>query len=386
MTGPSRVETGARALGTDIFQAHSRFFIAWAYAAIAALAINNVLIHTVTTPSNTLLKTGIRAAVIFCAILIIYFFRLEIPIIALYGALICAALMLLRENTDQLSCLYILVIFPTLWLIPPRALARAAVVCSYASFGLIIALLVTGVTANEVLEYRQRQTFGTDGIPFLMNIVYGAAALSIYYAIRYELKSRYFVTVICVAYTYYFYVNSDGRGGLYFLLLFVALAFTMPIIIRNPGLSALIALLPIILLGAAFWLSLQAKDASLNSLLSYRPERYSSFMNSISTGDLLFGQSVKESDRIKSLDNSYLHLLIGLSLPIFILVCGTWARATHSMALKRRPTELAFICATAAYGFSESILLRTENVFILFFWVLILQFSASANSKSSGSG
>ena len=215
-----------------------------------------------------------------------------------------------------------------------------------------------------------------------MNVVFGAAALSILYAYKYRLELRHLICALSLGATFYFYGATDGRGGFYFLLLFVALAILLPALLHYPGFSLILISLPVILLGATFWIASQAGNKQLNDTLSFRPIIYRNFIESFSTPDLLLSASVKQFDAIRSIDNSYLHLLIGLGLPVFAFICILWGFAMRELMRTGRTLEIAFLCTTAGYGYSESILLRMENVFVIFFWLLILR-SALAGSSDT---
>lgn len=361
-----------------------RWLTAGVNVALIAISVNAVLIQTVATEESPL-KNVIRVATLGLAVLLIAIGRARIPVVIFLASMTSLILMLGSSNPDQLSLLYVLILAPLLWSIPERSLDRAALLASIIGFGLIFLLLGAGVTQNTVQEFRNRATFGVDSVPFFMNVIYGVAALLIYYGFKYQLRTRWLVAAASVAVTYFFYVQTDGRGGFYAILTFVALCIAIPLVAWYPGVSVALAAIPVVFIGVFFWLAEQSQSAWWNGLLSYRPVIFSHYLDSLESTDIIFSASVKANTTVTNVDQSFIHLLVGTGILLFAFFCVTWAVAMVRLVADRRYLDIAFVISTAIYGLSESILLRIENVFIILTWLILLR-AAWMPPRPAGAG
>lgn len=365
---------------------NERGMTVWVNIALLMIAVNAVLIQTI-VPEESSLKNIIRVVVLVVTVGLLYLRRAIVPVWLIILVIISVSLMLIAGNTDQLSIVFVLLLIPALWSIPERALDAAAVRAALLSFGLVFVFLAAGVTQNEILVSsttlvtdRERFTFGTNGVPFFMNIAYSAAVLAIYYAFRWRMRTRWVIAAVAVAAMYFYYTQTNGRGGFFALLLFCALALIMPFAIRFTAARVLLALQPVIYLGIALWIGSQQGNLALNETLSYRPRYYGAFLDSVAPLDLLWSETVKQTDVVLTVDNSYLHLLVGGGLIIFVAFSIVFAVSMMKMSRRGMALEIAFVTAALAYAVSESILLRIENVFIIYTWYLILRNALPAAS------
>ncbi|KAF2419633.1 hypothetical protein [Microbacterium sp. B35-30] len=354
---------------------------AWVNVALLAIAVNAVLIQTI-VPEDSPLRNVVRVGVLAITVAALYLRRAIVPVWMVILALLSFSLLLIAGNTDQLSIVFVLLLIPALWSIPELALGKAAVRAALLSFILVFVFLATGVTQNEVLVSstalvmdRERWTFGTDGVPFFMNIAYSAAAVLIYFAFRWNTRSRWVVAAGALAAMFYYYTQTNGRGGLVALLIFCGLAIVMPLAIRSKIVRVLLAIQPAIYLAISLWIASQRYVLSLNETLSYRPSLYGAFLESVQPLDLLWSETVKQTSTVSTVDNSYLHLLVGGGIVIFVAFSVIFAASMMNMSSRGMTLELAFVTASMAYAVSESILLRVENIFIVYTWYLILRYA-----------
>ncbi len=373
--------------GADLLNKRSllsaRAMSAWANVALILIAVNAVLIQTIVTEDSPL-KTIVRVAVLGITIVVLTLHRTVIPIWLFYFASASGILMALTLNTDHLSLIFVLLLVPALWSAPERSLDAAAARASVLSLALVFVLLFAGITTNTILvsstEFvtdRERFTFGTNGVPFFMNIAYGAAALAIFYSFKWQLRSRWVVAIAGVGLTYYFFTQTNGRGGFLALLLFCALAVVMPFLAKLTLFRLILAAQPVLYLGAALWIAGQRNNLQLNEFLSYRPRLYGDFMATIQPREIVLSTTVKQTDVVATVDNSYLHLLVGGGIILFAIFSVVFASSMMKMSRRGLYLELAFVASAMAYAMSESILLRIENIFIIYTWYLILRHAVS---------
>jgi hypothetical protein len=344
--------------------------------ALLALAVNAVLIQTVVPDEDSPLKNLVRAAVLGVVAVTIALNGIRIPPVLVITVIVSSLLLITRSNPDQLSYVFVLVFVVLLGALPPRRVYGGAAFASLAALGLIFAFLLIGLTQNEVLEVRQRATYGTQGVPFFLNVVYGAAVLSILYVGLYRRRWLLAVTALAVGGSTYFYQQTDGRGGYFSVLGFVALMVVMPHLARIRFAVMSMAILPAAFIGVAFGIASLADRPSVDSFLSGRPTLLKAFLDKTTLDAYLFGTSVKNFEdvysEVRTVDNSYLHLLAGGGLWITILYCVLFAKAVYQLRDESRHLELAFLVATAVYCNSESILLRIENPFAVISWYLVV--------------
>lgn len=369
--------------------------VAVSAACLLAVSINAVLIQTIVVDVDSPLKTAVRLGVLGLAVLALITYRIPAPgwlVLALLGS---TTLFLVRDNPDQLSLVFVLVLAPILATVPERRLLGIAALVSLAGLALIFVFLALGLTHNEIRSVelvggveRARASFGTLGVPFFFNVVYGAAALSILYAWKYQPLRRWLLVAGSLSGATYFFLETDARGGYGALLLFVGLLWLVPASRNIAFAREIVALLPIIFLGAAVLVARLAGNWRVDLFLSSRPRLYESFLQNISFNDVVLSTSVKQFDQrvasIFAVDNSYLHLLVGTGIVSYIGFAVLYARAIHALYLQNRWAEIAFLIATLTYCTSEGILLRVENVFIIYAWYLVLTFGGLSRSRAVG--
>lgn len=377
----------------DPFQPSDRRGLRWiVLAALMALAANAVLIQTIVSDESPV-KYIVRGAALLAVLVATYVNRTWIPQWLLIGVLLSVALLLLTQNTDQFSYIFVLLFVPVLWSIPERTAEKFLVLASLASLALVFIFLGLGithdvvlVTHDVVLEARQRATFGTQGVPFFFNLVYGASALLVLYAFKYELKLRLPILLPVAAGATYLFTQTDARGGYYAFLGFLVGIVAVPRLSRYLLFRGLTAALPVIFLSVAFYISSLAYNQSANQLLSYRPINYRVFLQSLGLRDYLLSTSVKRFDQTSVIvDNSYLHLLVGGGFGLFMGFTIVFAVAVLELFREGRHYEVAFLIATCFYFNSESILVRIENIFVIYAWYLIVRFAIAGGSRARDS-
>ncbi|MDQ6735738.1 MAG: hypothetical protein M3Z35_16760 [Nitrospirota bacterium] len=353
------------------------------FVVFLALSVNAVLIQTVVSEESQM-KNFVRVGAIILLLAAMVLNNTRIAIWIILALSMCFALLLMRGNTDQLSYIFVLLLVPAMLPLDERRTIRMLVIGSLVSLVLVFLLLWTGVTQNEILKLRDRQTFGTNGVPFFYNLVYGAAVLAILYTQKYWRRGRFLVLIASLVTATALFTATDARGGYYSLLAFVSLLVVVPIVARVYALRVTVALLPMLFFPFAFFLASRPADADLNQLWSNRPYLYDAFLSALHPDDYLLSTSVKYFDRVQTIvDNSYLHLLIGGGIIVCCIVIVIFFRSVMNLFREGRHVELSFLIATCFYFNSESIIVRIENLFVIYFWYLIIKFSGPAGLSSN---
>jgi O-antigen ligase len=345
------------------------------FMCLMAIATNAVLIQTLTT-DDAMLKNGIRVAVLCVAAVAMIMHNSQMPAGIFLLIIFCVVTLVARQNTDQLSIIFVLILVPALFAVKERSLGKLFMVSSAFSLLLVFALLAAGVTQNEVTEFRGRSTFGTNGVPFFYNLVYGALTMLLVYVHKFKLRSRLFWTLAAVALATHLFNLTDARGGYYAFLGFVVLLYLVPFLARWGLFRFLTALLPVCFLGVAFYIASLYEDAAANEFLSIRPTYYQRFVENLTEADYFLSSTVKQFDRaVTIVDNSYLHLVVGGGLVVFAVFVFMFAQALRRLYRMGKFVDVAFLIATCFYFNSESILLRIENMFVIYFWYLVIRHS-----------
>ncbi|MFJ6078596.1 hypothetical protein ACIQC0_09885 [Pseudarthrobacter sp. NPDC092419] len=348
-----------------------------------AIAANAVLIQTIAS-EESVLKNGIRVGVLVLVGLSLAVSGVRMPVGVMLLILYSTLMMLLRQNPDQLSYIFIFVLVFLMFAVKERDLEKALLLSSLFSLGLVFVFLGLGITQNTVTEYRSRMTFGTNGVPFFFNLVYGAFTMLVFYFHKYRFRSRHWVALGAVAATTYLFQLTDARGGYLAFGLFVAALYLMPALSRSLFFRGAVMATPVICIGLAFYVATLWGDGQANRLLSNRPILYERFLAELTEADVVLSTSVKQFDRaVTIVDNSYLHLLMGGGVVMFIVVLVLFARAVYNLFKAGRLPEIAFLVATCAYFNSESIMLRIENMFVIYFWYLVLRFCGSLRKEDA---
>ena len=248
-----------------------------------------------TDPASPL-RSVVRVGVLTLTAFAIAAGRTQVPRWMVGVIIYSTALFLLRDNSDQLSYVFVFALVPLLWSVPERRMVRALTWASIFSLLLIFAFLQAGITHNVTLDYRERATFGTKGVPFFFNVVYGAAAMAILYTFKYRSRWRFLVLGGCLVIATYLFRQTDARGGYYSLVLFVVLLGVVPLAARWRPFRAGMALLPIIFFGVSFVIASLWRSAHYEKLLSYRPWLLHAFLDNVSLADFVLSRTVKQFD------------------------------------------------------------------------------------------
>lgn len=343
---------------------------------LLVLAVNAVLIQTV-VPEESQMKNVLRAGSMGLLVVAMFFNNTRIPRFIPLTIVMCLGLFLIRDNPDQLSYVFVLLLVAAMLPLNERRVVRVLAVGSALSLLLVFVFLWTGVTQNEVLALRERQTFGTDGVPFFFNLVYGACALAILYTRKsWRRGPRTLVLLAALGLATGLFFATDARGGYFSLLAFVGLLLVVPTLARIHLFRVLVGLLPLIFLPVAFYLASLAVDPVANAFWSNRPRWYAAFLDALRPDDYLLSTGVKYFDRVVTIvDNSYLHLLVGGGIVLCGVVIVLFYRAVKNLFRARKHIDIAFLIATCFYFNSEGIMLRIENLFVIYFWYLMIKYS-----------
>jgi hypothetical protein len=341
---------------------------------LVALAINAVLIQTVAA-DDSVLKTAMRVGVLVLAALAVTLHAAPMPVGIVLLTIYSAVLLAVRQNPDQLSFVFIFVLIIALFAVKERSLDKAVMFASLASLGMVFLFLGLGITQNEVLNFRGRNTFGTNGVPFFYNLVYGAFGMLVFYFYKYKLRRRLLVMAGSVTITTHLFNLTDARGGYYSFIGFVALVFLVPALSRLGLFRFIAAILPVFCLMVSFYIASLWDSGAANQLLSIRPILFNRFLENLTPVDVFLSTSVKEFDRaVTIVDNSYLHLLVGGGAAMCLVFFVIFAQSITNLFTAGRHVDVAFLIATCVYFNSESILLRIENMFVIYFWYLVLRY------------
>lgn len=363
------MSSGRRVSGVQIKPAQPRRLVGFC---LLALAVNAVVIQTVLT-DDSIVKMIVRVSVLALAVLGLAVRNVHVPLWLAFGVLWSAVLLVGRQNPDQLSIIFVLTLTLLALQVSEQSLLKAAVVASWVALGLIFALLAIGVTDDVVINLRQRHTYGTAGVPFFYNVVYGALSLTVLYAVKY--RHRVYAAVSAsLALATYLFQQTDARGGYASLLLFLALLWLVPRVRVTP----LYAAVPVTMLAVSVWLAFGA-TRELNVRLSHRPSLYRRFLDSAEWTDYLISDTAKQVGY--AVDNSYLHLLVGAGLVTIVGFFVLFFRAVYALMMEQRFPEVAYLVASSAYCMSESLLVRIENVFIVYTWYLVVRHGGGLSNR-----
>ncbi|QDG62562.1 hypothetical protein [Pseudarthrobacter sp. NIBRBAC000502771] len=346
------------------------------FLCLFAIAINAVLIQTVTTDDSAL-KNIVRIAALGLVIVGIIFSNARVSTGIILLILYSLVLLAVRQNMDQLSYIFVFILAVAMFAMEERKLEKILMLASLVSLALVFVFLAGHVTTDVILEPRSRHTYGTNGVPFFYNLVYGAGVMTIAYAYKYRLRGRLWVLVGSAAAASYLFQQTDARGGYYAFVAFVLLLFVVPLLSRMWLFRFAAAMLPVAFLFFAFYLASVYQDSGANILWSFRPRLFQRFFENVGLSDFFLSTSVKYFDRaVTIVDNSWIHLMVGGGAILCVLFFIMYFRAVMNLFEAGRHVEIAFIIATCIYFNSESIMLRIENMFAIYFWYLILRYTS----------
>lgn len=341
-------------------------------SALLVMAANSVAIQTFATDPGPwrqvprLLSLAVAVVVIWAARVKVEWIAAGILVAALVGGVV-------SRNSDQLSYVFVVIIAVALTAVSERrAIALAAIAC-VGAFALVFVLLAVGVSTDSVVEIRSRRTFGVASIGFIYNVVFGACALVCTWATRFTWPLRYGALAVTLAVATWFYLETDARAGYLSFLAFVVFSVVPIVVWRSRVVCTLLALAPVLFLAAAAVLAGLSDNPTANSILSNRPIFWGLLVDDLSVRDVLLSRSVKALDTSNIVDNSYLHLLVGGGVAVTALFIVLHFKAIAALARAGMNVELALIASLALYFNMESILVRPDLVFIIFYWHLLMR-------------
>ena len=83
-------------------------------------------------------------------------------------------------------------------------------------------------------------------------------------------------------------------------------------------------------------------------------------------------------------DNSYLHLLVGGGFVLTLVFLFAYGFAVINLCRRHMYPEVALMTTSCFYFMSESILLRIENVFVIYVWYLVVKHARDPRSTGLG--
>lgn len=351
---------------------NNKISIGVAYLCFFVLGLNAILIEILYLDSF-LEKNIIRILVGIIFVLHVALVQKAIDPLPLICAIALLTLSLISQNPDQLSLIYVLIIVQSTANIELHKIINMLFVISIIILAIVFILLALGITSNEIQAFRERSTYGLNGVggPTLFyNLLFSFLALGTI-AIHgpYEKYFRIF-SILCAI---YFYLTTDTRGGALSFLFFMIFIYTLPLLLRIKPVCLLIKLTPIILLSLTLLAMLSYDDYFFNTLLSNRPYLYYILLSNTTLLEFIFGASVKQYDLTSIVDNSYLHILIGGGLLVFISWSISFYKSMSLLISKMDIKLIAFLLATSLYLFVESLAVRIENLFIILYWLILIR-------------
>lgn len=286
-------------------------------------------------------------------------------------------LLILTQNRDIITSLYLIIIMISVWHVSERSLLKLLMISSIVSFSMIFIFLFLGLTENHIIEYRNRMTYGISGkgsVTFFYNLVYGLFTLYLIFNERYKRNKLIILKLLIIALSTYFYIKTDNRAGYGLTLIFIAFTICLPYFARLRLFKIIIALMPVIMLSLMYIVAHALSDTIYNEILSNRAVLYEAFLRNISFLEYLTGTSVKAFDDISIVDNSYVHILFGNGFIFFTLYMVLHYKAINHLFELRRYYQIAFIISTSGYFFMESLAVRIEMMFVIYYWYLIFSY------------
>ncbi len=355
---------------------------AFLYLAYVVLAVNATLIETELILGDAGKYTLRAAAFLFLVIsLFIKAPSIKIEAFVAITFLLCVALASL--NFDTISVIFALFTVIASCAYKERTVLRGLFYSSALNIALVFVLLTLGVTENIVHEFRSRHTYGMNsmgGPTLFYNMLFSFMVLG---AIYLDGQPKRWFLVASVISSTYFFTTTDVRGGYASYILFLLLLLFFTPSRKRYIIRALSANIPITLLLIFVLVATLLNNDIGNLILSNRPSLYKNFLEQLTISDFILGTSVKQYDGFSIVDNSYIHLYMAGGVFFFIYFCVKYRDAV-SLAFSTRNREIyAFLVASSAYMFSESLLVRVENPFVLYFWfVVFIQMCKPAHQDS----
>lgn len=340
------------------------------------IAINATLIQTISLNSDGT-KNIIRVAALLLMFIYAFLVKRKMSVYLLFALTVSFVLLIVSKNPDQLSYIFIFIIVQCFIGMRERDVEKYLLISSAIGFSLVFMFLNFELTENITTTWggRSRMNYGTAGVPFFYNLVYGTFVLLIMYAKKYYTSYKNIFILLSIISAYYFYTTTDIRGGFYSFLLFIVMLYVIPLTKRFSIVKYMVAFSPVFYIGGSLIIASFYKRPELNLLLSYRPMFLNNFYSKLAMSDLLISKSVKAFDFNGIVDNSYVHLLVGGSLLVTIVVLIIFWKAILNLYEDNKYNEIAFVISICAYFNSESLIVRAENMFVIYFWYLIIKYA-----------
>jgi len=316
-------------------------------------------------------KNLLRLVVITIILFTIILSRPKIKTSVIILMSLLASLGLVKFNIDQLTLVYMLLIVTASAIFNKDELIRSLFIASSITFIFIFLFLALDVSYNEIRDFRNRSTYGLNGIggpTLFFNILFSFLILGCVHFHRIKKKIFEIVSIFaCI----YFYTETDVRGGAIAFIAFLAFQYSMPFLVRFRTITFAIKILPVIFLNIAIVMSVLPNNEFYNALLSNRPELYSILLEKITLSDVLLGASVKSYDLISIVDNSFIHLFIGGGMAFFVYYAYLHFFRMKALLVVKDYQKIAFILGVSLYFFVESLAVRIENMFVILYWVIL---------------
>lgn len=352
------------------------------FSCFMLLSINSVLIQTILLDNDSI-KNIIRLFVIVLIAFIIFIKKIKINNNIMIILLFISILFLITKNMDLITYIFLFIVVQLLIRLDDKTVLKYLTISSVVAFSLIFIFLLLGVTQNEILDYRNRMTFGVGNstvnrIPFFYNMVYGTLTLIILYINKYYKKInslKVIIYILTLTLATYFYIKTNLRGGYLCFIIFIVLTWIIPKIYKFRFVKYISCVFYIIMFTSSFIIASFHENIYLDKLLSYRPTYVNNFIKSINIGYILLSRSVKSMDTITIVDNSYIHIFIGGGIIIFLIILFLYYISVKNLYNLKYFNEIAFIISTSIYFNIESIAVRIENMFVIYWWYLIINYS-----------
>lgn len=345
------------------------------FICLLALSVNIVLIQTISIDNNNM-KNIVRISVL---ILMMFFMLIRKRTISLAPLLlfgVSTLLLFISKNSDQLTFMFIFLFIPSLLIIETKKIEKYLVISSLISLVLVFVFLFLGLTHNETTVLRHRMNFGVNGgVSFFYNLVYGTFSLIIIYSRKYFNRYKSLITLMSLGLTTYLYIMTNARGGYFSFIILIILLYVLPKLEKNKKIFFFIGLIPEFFLSISFFEASLVNNSLANQFLSYRPTYIYNFYSSINFTNIIFSKSVKALDHINIVDNSYIHLLIGGGILIFLVIGYLFLKTILNLYKEKKYIEISFMISACAYFNMESNLVRIENMFVIYFWYLLFRYS-----------
>lgn len=348
------------------------------FAAVMLLMVNSLITELRYEKSGWEFKEEVRFLSALLAILSFLISGSRIKFTSIFLLSGCAIYTIISSNPDMFSFMFILIFVIAGAQLNDKGFLNACFYASAITFILIFIFLLAGVTEQYVREFRSRTTFGLNGIggpTLFFNYFFGFSALAIL-KYRASIASVMFI----LALNWYFFLATDSRAGALSILILVLLCTILKPLINARINAYLIGTMPVLFLIIAFLLPFFLDNAFGNLILSNRPALFASLFSDLTFIDYLVGKSIKSYDLFAIIDNSFLHLFVGLGALMYLIICSIFFQSVKRLYSQKRFLAVAFIISTVCYANMESILVRPENAFVLYFWYLILNYFLSAKN------